>query len=189
MPALPPSPADFYGAFLQVVRQQEPNLLETWEKTPQYTAAMFSCFPAIAELLGFCCYIRDYFGLDTIFYQEKDISHFPEHWNYAKFISVALEHENESTGTAEEMNKLQLFNAPLKVLITYPSKTNSEFLLKTYSEIISAADVFEDVSSIRRQLVIFGVREDQKIKWTGFEYVNGSFQNIDRPTALAQTAP
>jgi hypothetical protein len=183
-----PSPSEFYSAFLKVVQPQELMLAEAWEKPRQYTALMFSLFPPIAEALGFCCYLGNYFYLDTIFYKEKDITNFPSHWTYASFISVAVEHENECAGTAQEMNKLQLFNAPLKVLITYPYKRNSDSLLGRYAEIISAADVFDDISTLRRQLVIFGWKEGQNVGWKGFEYAQGSFRETDAPK-LQLTVP
>ncbi|MGD1072901.1 MAG: hypothetical protein ABSB15_22490, partial [Bryobacteraceae bacterium] len=55
-----------------------------------------------------------YFGIDTIFYQERDTIDFPNSkFTWAKYISVAFEHENEYQEVAEEMNRLQIYNVPL----------------------------------------------------------------------------
>lgn len=143
------SPVDFYTAFLKVASEEARALKEVWSRYRDFTKLMRSCiFPTIADRLGLCCYERDYYTLDAILYARRDTKHFPSGTTYAKFISVALEHENDPVGTAVEMNKLQLFNAPLKVLITYPwSDDHGQELLERYTEIIAEADVFEDIST------------------------------------------
>ena len=77
------------------------------------------------------------------------------------------------------MNKLQLFNAPLKVLITY---TQTELERKTYldryAKIIKWADIFNDFSTHRKQIVIFGSRdEDYKaVVWHCYVYDKSGFE-------------
>lgn len=188
-----PSPSEFYSAFLEVVSPEQPKLIEVWNKkggsrgckTP-YSLQMFSLFPPIAEKLGLIPYPHDYYTLDGIFYRDRDTDNFGTHETYACSISVALEHENICEGarvlgsTAEEMNKLQLFSAPLKVLITYPSEKDILPLLDKYAGIIKRSDVFDDISTHRRQLVIFGRLDDAgaNVIWEGFEYDRGSFRKI-----------
>ncbi len=152
-----------------------------------------SMFPKIACRLGLCCYKRDYYTLDGIFYRERDDKNFPEYMTYAKFISVALEHENDAGRSQIEMNKLQLINTPLKVLITYPTKRDpSEKLLEKYVEIVSGADIFSDISTLRRQLVIFGSRKGERPVWEGFVYSQSRFvpieQEVEQPTVQATAA-
>lgn len=107
-----PSPVEFYSAFFETAAEYEAGLLELWNSSRDYTSLMRSTvFPQIANRLGLCCYPGDYYTLDSIFYRERDTANFAKHLTYAPFISVALEHENESRGTAVEINKLQLFNA------------------------------------------------------------------------------
>ncbi len=138
-------------------------------------------FPDIARELGLQCYPGDYYTLDAMFYRDKDTTNFASHLTYAHFICVALEHENYAESTAVEINKLQLFNAPLKVLITYPGTVqNANNLLAKYEEMIKAADVFGDCSTMRRQLVIFGRKEKQQQipAWSGFEYQAKGFHQL-----------
>ncbi|MBI3684463.1 MAG: hypothetical protein HY235_29155 [Acidobacteria bacterium] len=153
---------------------------EVWSSCRDFTKLMRSdIFPKIADRLGLRCYSRDYYTLDGIFYAETDTNHFPSGTTYAKFISVALEHENNPVGTAVEMNKLQLFNSPLKVLITYPSNDDhGKELLDSYTEIVTEADAFDDIATLRRQLVIFGFQGESP-RWQGFAYVQRSFTGVE----------
>jgi hypothetical protein len=72
------------------------------------------------------------------------------------------------------MNKLQLFNAPLKVLITYaPPGGATDSLLRKYESIIKASDVFNDVATLRQQLVIIGT--PKSTEWRMYAYENDGF--------------
>ncbi len=187
-----PSPLEFYNAFWEVASEQTGSLLDCWMNYQDFTSLMRSrMFPEIARRLGVCCYQRDYYTLDGIFYRERDDKNFPEYMTYAKFISVALEHENDAGRSQVEMNKLQLFNTPLKVLITYPTKRDpSEKLLAKYEEIVSGADIFNDMSTLRRQLVIFGSRKDERPIWEAFVYSQGKFVPVERqPSIQGKAAP
>ena len=154
------SPERFYSSFEAVAREYQPQLTQCWNSCPQYTALIRGQFlPALSKRLDLCCYGEDYYTLDAIFYSKADTTHFPSQWVYAESISVALEHEHDANGTFTEMHKLQLFNCPLKVLITYPysrGKNEAARLLESYADIVARADVFNDISTLRRQLVIFG---------------------------------
>lgn len=77
------------------------------------------------------------------------------------------------------MNKLQLLNAPLKVLIAYPgNREYASMLLGQYAEIIADADPFEDIDTLRRQLVIFGFKEDI-LRWDAYAYAGRSFTPVE----------
>ena len=94
--------------------------------------------------------------------------------SYANWVSVAIEHENDASRAQETMNKLQLFNAPLKVLITYAAPGNaSDSLLRKYENIIRASDVFNDVATLRQQLVIIGT--PKAVEWRLYAYENDGF--------------
>lgn len=170
-----PSPSDWFTAFLSVASECKAAFLERSHDARDYTDFMLrEVMPKIAHKLGVCCHERDYYTIDCIFYHEKDGIHFDAvKQTYAKYISVAIEHENNYLGTAAEMNRLQLFNAPLKVLITYPTKKKEQQALDKYALIVQGADVFGDVSTLRRQLVIFG--DDTRTHWTAFVYQDSKF--------------
>jgi hypothetical protein len=73
------------------------------------------------------------------------------------------------------MNKLQLFNAPLKVLITYtPVGQATDSLLRKYENIIKASDVFNDVATLRQQMVILGTAK-ALAEWRLYAYENDGF--------------
>jgi hypothetical protein len=127
---------------------------------------------------------KEYYSIDSVFFREQDTIHFPEGVMNAKYFDVAIEHEHDITRTAQEVNKLQLFNAPLKVLITYDD-TGSEWSehLKEYEEIISSADIFEDIATTRRQLVIFGrLPSGGKIEWSAYVYEKDRFVPLEQIT-------
>ncbi len=171
------SPFTFCDRFENIVKQEAAVLADTWTNRRSLTMGMRrSIFPKLAESLGQQWYC-EYWGLDAVFYAQKDTKHFRQDATYAKYISVALEHENAPRWSTTEMNKLQIFNTPLKVLITYPGSGEAGAeLLKSYSEIVADADIFEDISSLRRQLVIFGYRDGSNLpSWEGFVYHEGEF--------------
>ena len=79
---------------------------------------MRGCVTEIARELGMNC-SHEYYTVDAILYNERDDGNFRNpRCAYAKYISVAIEIENNCTDAHVEMNKLQLLNAPLTVLIT-----------------------------------------------------------------------
>jgi hypothetical protein len=173
------SPEAFFKAFLEVGSEQGQSLDQSWPKSKDLTKLMLlEIFPRIAAKLGLRCYGRDYYTLDCIFYVENDTKHFRSDTTYAKYIAVAIEHENDAGTTAEEMNKLQLFSTPLRVLITYPwSATHASKLLERYAGIIRESDIFSDVTTLRRQLVIFGYRAEAPY-WQAFAFSEGSWQPL-----------
>lgn len=93
---------------------------------------------------------KDYYWLDAIFYEEKDEVNFSD-GILAKYISVAIEHENNASNAHEEMNKLQIYNAPLRVLIVYtqPGKETDEVRAR-FGKIVRDADFFNDSATRRR---------------------------------------
>jgi hypothetical protein len=190
------SPSAFYEAFLHVTAQYAKELDKAWTSCSDFTRLMLATspepaapaiLPDIAGRLGLHCY-GQYYTLDAIYYVEKDEVHFPG-CTYAKFISVALEHENNARGSVDEIYKLQLFSAPLKVLITYPANPDEgDELLRQYAEIIAEADPFNDIATLRRQLVIFGFRtqagEAPGHYWRAFAYrEDGSFTPVQGEAA------
>ena len=57
------------------------------------------------------------------------------------------------------------------MLITYGSDADQQHYLRLYHEMIGWADVFDDISSLRRQLVIFGQNAPSEgIIWTAYVY-------------------
>jgi len=177
------SPLEFKQAFQTVARRTEQEMLRCWPDGAHYTALMRSqVLPGMAQELGLEGYCeKDYYWLDAIFYEEKDTIHFQSGETYAKYIAVALEIENQLAKTAIEVNKLQIFNTPLKVLITYASAVQAETFLAKYARIMADADIFSDFTTKRKQLVIFGPpgsRPPLRLDWTFHVYENGIFTSL-----------
>lgn len=176
------SPARFYDAFLEVVTEHDDELADAWYRYTIYTKLMLgTVLDKVAEQLDLKSWSREYYSLDSVFYRELDTVNFPKGIENAKYIEVALEHEHVLSGTAQEINKLQLFHAPLKVLITYDDNDNqrTEFLGK-YASIIKAADIFGDCEVRQPQLVIFGRKSESEtnIRWSAYLYGSSGFKAL-----------
>jgi hypothetical protein len=153
------TPREFRNAFAAVMKSERDGFRTAIGfETKSYNYFMRSnIYPKIAKHLGLLAWRKNYHTLDGMFYEERGTDHVGNHATYAKWISVALEHENTGGHSYETMNKLQLFNTPLKVLITYAAEgTDADSLLRKYERIMAAADVFNDFATLRQQLVILG---------------------------------
>jgi len=132
-------------------------------------------YPRIARNLGLLSWNKEYYTLDGMFYEERGVDDTGKYASYANWISVAVEHQNDAAKADETMNKLQLFNAPLKVLITYAAQgSGTDSLLRKYENVIKASDVFNDVATLRQQLVILGTPKTVA-EWRFYAYENGCF--------------
>ena len=76
------------------------------------------------------------------------------------------------------MNKLSIFNSLLKVLITYPEGQDKNAYLNAYAAILKKADIFDDFSTKRKHLVVFGRKENKRTSWEFFLYKNRDWSNI-----------
>lgn len=171
------SPRDFRNAFMAVMKSEQDSFrTAVGFETKSYNYFMRSnIFPRIAKNLGLLSWKKEYYTLDGMFYEERGTDNFGNHAMYAKWISVALEHENSGSKAHESMNKLQLFNAPLKVLITYAADgTETDSLLRKYENIMSASDVFNDFATLRQQLVILGTPKTVR-EWRFYAYESDGF--------------
>jgi hypothetical protein len=171
------TPRDFRNAFVAVMKAEHKNFrAAVGFEAKSYTYYMRSnIFPRIANRLGLSAWNKDYCGLDAAFYEERSTDNFGRFTPHVKWISVALEHANKPAKTYEELNKLQLYNAPLKVLITYAAEgTEGDLLLKKYEAVIRDADIFNDVATQRQQLVIFGTPLTV-LEWRFYAYESDGF--------------
>ena len=166
------APREFRNAFVAVMKSERDGFrTAVGFETKSYNYFMrSSIFPKIARHLGLLSWRKEYYTLDGMFYEERGTDHSGNHATYAKWISVALEHENTGSNSFEIMNKLQMFNAPLKVMITYAAEgIETDLLLRKYETIMSAADVFGDFATLRRQLVILGTPKTVE-EWRFYAY-------------------
>jgi hypothetical protein len=171
------TPRDFRNAFVEVMKAEHKNFrTAAGFEAKSYTYYMRSnIFPKIARHLGLLAWNTVYYALDGMFYEERGRDNSGKYTTYAKWISVALEHANKPTKTHEEINKLQMFNAPLKVLITYAAEgAEGDSLLRKYEAVISESDVFNDIATLRQQLVIFGTPKPLR-EWRFYVYESDGF--------------
>ncbi len=150
-----------------------------WDNRIGYTDMCLSepsgLLAAVSKRLGlhYCC---QYFGIDAIMYERVDLVNFvPENWLVAEQLAVVIEHENVIEGAEQEVNRLSVYNSPLKVLITYPWVKSADRCLKTYADILRRADTFNDFTTHRKHLVIFGFRAGDDVAWKSYFYRMGEF--------------
>ena len=171
------APRDFHNAFIAAMKSEEDafrTALSFESKSYKYFMRS-TIYPKIARHLGLSSWNKEYYTLDGMFYEERGVDATGKFASYANWVSVAIEHEIDAAHAQETMNKLQLFNAPLKVLITYaPPGTATESLLRKYENIIKASDVFNDVATLRQQLVIIGTPKSVA-EWRMYAYENDGF--------------
>ncbi|MGB6307334.1 MAG: hypothetical protein WBF89_06030 [Steroidobacteraceae bacterium] len=166
------TPREFRNAFVAVMESERAAFrTAVGFETKSYNYYMrSSIFPKIARHLGLLSWKKEYYTLDGMFFEERGTDPLGSSGVYAKWISVALEHENAGSKSFEAMNKLQQFNAPLKVLITYADEgTETDSLLRKYERIMSTSDVFNDFANLRQQLVILGTPKTVR-DWRFYAY-------------------
>jgi hypothetical protein len=171
------SPRDFRNAFVAVMKAEHDNFRAAVNfEAKSFTYFMRSnIFPKVARHLGLLAWNKDYYALDGMFYEERGRDNSGKYTTYAKWITVALEHAARPSRTHEEINKLQMFNAPLKVFITYVAEgVETESLLSKYETVIREADAFNDVSTLRKQLVILGSPQAVR-EWCFYVYESDGF--------------
>ena len=171
------TPRDFRNAFVAVMKSEHDSFRTAIGfETKSYNYFMRSTiYPRIARQLGLLSWNKEYYTLDGMFYEERGTDNTGKFASYANWVSVAIEHENDASQAQETMNKLQLFNAPLKVLITYAALgPATDSLLQKYESIIKASDVFNDVATLRQQLVVLGTPKTVA-DWRFYAYENGGF--------------
>jgi hypothetical protein len=171
------APRDFRNAFVAVMQSDHDNFrTAVGFETKSYNFFMrTTIYQKVARQLGLLSWNKEYYTLDGMFYEERGVDNTGKYATYANWISVAIEHEIDSSLAHEKMNKLQSFNAPLKVLITYANEgPASEKLLRKYEDLIKASDVFNDVATLRQQLVILGTPKTVR-EWRFYAYENDGF--------------
>jgi hypothetical protein len=179
------TPLEFSSAFQKVVQNRAKHLTAYWKpwNAKEYTKLLLlkgGVLNDVASTLRLE-YAQPWWTLDAIFCER-----FRE--GLAEYLSVAIEHENFPRRARYQINKLSIFNAPLKVLITYPGKPSKrgesprDALLSACSEMLLAADAIGDFSHIRRQLIILG-SDDLKLdsgilRFRYYLYEHGSFVEL-----------
>ena len=177
------SPEEFSNVFLRVTKDKETAISEAWDgPSAKYSRLILvgedGVLPRVAGELGLH-YLREHWTVDAIMFERQDADNFPEQWGMAEVLTAAVEHENDGRDSPYEMHKLSIYNAPLKALITYPASGTVEPLLRTYSDILRRADVFDDFSTRRRHLVIFGSKSCGNLRWESYVYRAGEFAPVD----------
>jgi len=171
------TPREFRNAFLEVMKTERDAFRAAVKfETKSYNYFMRSTiYPRLARQLGLLVWNKQYYTLDGMLYEERGTDSTGKYASYANWVTVAIEHENDGSKAYDTMNKLQLFNAPLKVLITYAAEgAPTDTLLARYEEIIRSSDVFNDVATLRQQLVIIGTPKTVA-EWRCYAYESDGF--------------
>ncbi len=184
------TPRDFRNAFVAVMKSEHDSFRTALGfETKSYNYFMrTNIYPKIAKHLNLQSWNKEYYTLNGMFYEERGTDNFGNYTAFAKWISVAIEHENNGSPALEPLMKLQLFNAPLKVLITYASEgAGTDALLRKYEKAMSDADVLDDFATLRQQLLIIGTPKTIK-KWRFYAYESDGFVFM-LPTRDQEHAP
>jgi hypothetical protein len=171
------TPRDFRNAFVAVMKTEHDSFRTAvgFESKSYNFFMRTTIYPRVARQLGLLAWNKQYYTLDGMFYEERGLDDTGKFATYANWVSVAIEHENDVSKAQETMNKLQLFNAPLKVLISYAALgPATDSLLRKYENIIKASDVFNDFATLRQQLVILGTPKTVA-EWRFYAYENDGF--------------
>ena len=174
------TPMEFARQFDIVVRAQTVALRTGWDDRRQRTAAMYAVIDEVAPALGVRVCLnprqvrpREYYKLDAVYYDGEGPTY--DGWQYAWRIEAAIEIENNARNSHIEMNKLVLFNTPLKVLITFPRQHTVGQLLEMFAGIARRGDMFGDFATRRRHLVILGVSPHH---WAYYTYDGQAFLQV-----------
>ena len=173
-------PREFKRAFQTVVDNLAAPLFEKWDMLDPFTNIWKDeIYSQIADELSLQSWI-EYWYVDAVFFRDSEkMLPEPPDSNYATFLSVAMEHENKPKESHIEMNKLSIYNASLKVLVTYPySRTDGDALLNDYTKQVKSADVFGDFVDKRRQMAIFGYKENDKVCWEYYLFDGEQFVSM-----------
>ena len=171
------TPREFRNAFMAVMKAEQTEFRTALGFEPKSFSYFMrsNIFPKIAKHLGLLAWNKEYYSLEGMFYEERGTDASGRYASFAKWMSVALEHSARPSRHCEEINKLQMYNAALKVLITYAAEgAETDALLRSYEGIIREADVLEDVATVRQQLVILGTPKTAR-DWHFYVYENGGF--------------
>ena len=174
------SPEEFRNAFLAVAASRTSAVEAAFYSGPALTQLALNekngLLATVATELGLQ-YCREYYGIDFVMCERADEEHFrpAKGWWIAQQLTIAVEHENRIWGAGQEMNKLAMLNAPLKVLITYPWKEDVGDYLGTYATIVKNADVFGDFTSRRKHLTLLASWRGEHVLWECFVYRSGKF--------------
>ena len=175
------SPEEFDSAFRAVMTRRVDEIAAAWSDSPAFTELCLSrngsLLANVSEILGLK-YFKEYWGMDAVMCERVDEDNFQEDW-WAEQLTVVIEHENQIARAHDEVNKLSRYNSPLKVLITYPWVKSTPKCLAQYSDILRRADVWNDFTTHRRHLVIFGYGPEDKIIWKSYVYRLGEFVPIE----------
>ena len=173
-------PRAFDAALRQVLSEQQHQILARWSgPRAAYTSLMKTeLLPKVGHLLGLQHHPYEYYSLDCIYVEGYDTEHFGPNSGYPLYFAVIVEHENDPKRSCEEMSKLLLFNAPLKVLITYRSGSQLDTDLSRYAKIIEASGSALTASTSQRVLVVFGDKPQELPTWRSYLYEDGTFCEI-----------
>lgn len=179
-------PRAFDTTLRQVLAEHSDQILALWNppKTPFTGFMKRTVLPEVGKRLDLQHHPYEYYSLDCIYVEDYDTEHFGPDSGYPLYFAVIVEHENDPKRSCEEMSKLLLFNAPLKVLITYSRASfGLEAHLARYERMIALSGAEAIACTSQRILVVFGDKPRDAPEWRSFLYENRGFHEITPPGA------
>ena len=179
------TPKEFKNEIAIVLQKFTKKFVGSWyldntrSKTTNILDRKNGVYEQTARALGLS-YQKEYWHIDAGFYKQKEI--LIKGKSFGEALCVAIEHENDTEKSYEEMNKLATMQAPLKILITYPKQgdygrsawPSDDVLLKNYKKQIINADFFGLAKENKsRTMVIFGYYQKNKTMLWEYHLFNG----------------
>jgi hypothetical protein len=167
----------FFQKWLESVNESKNELSKIWRNYSAFTSFIKSddnnsILKRIASRMGLECYSKDYYCIDSIFYQEDDlVPDLPADQFWFRNIKVAFEHENHfQSGLYKEVSHLLITNSDLKVLVTYPDNSDEDgkIMLENLHKIIKGSKLSKRLSDDESFLIIFGF--ENGFEWVGYTY-------------------
>lgn len=176
------SPEIFKEIFLKEYYLIKDQFVSAWKCDKEYSNLFLGnnnlggFVHKLAEKLNLNLY-REYWSIDCVMFEHKDLRFFPSNSCYAKNLSLVLEHENNIKTSHAELNKLTIINSPLRVIVTYPFGAQDKYL-EDYLRILKDADTYNDFSDKRKILIIFGEFKDEDLSWQFYKYYQDKFVKV-----------
>ncbi len=161
------------------------DLTESWRKPSIFTSLVHSpdkgVLARVAEKLGLRCYLSNYYSIDAIFYEKRDlVQDRPSGSTWVTGISVAFEHENHyKSGLYKEVSHLLITNADLRVLVIYPNHGIEDDEVSKVRRVISESRHATDVAKGMNFLLIMG--EETDFTWQGYVYTEDDWDCLVCP--------
>lgn len=177
----------FFTTWISTCEERLSDLLENWDRSPFYTANIFTdpcaIIEGVATKLGFKCYCG-YYSIDAVLFKPEDyVPRIPIGQTWIRRIRIAFEHENDfGSGLFQEVSHLLITDCDLRVVVSYAGETACrDDELNYLHGVIKGSDRSAQIANDSSFLFIIGNRDPAKTKaiWSGYVYQQDDWKRLD----------